>query len=1020
MSLREVTIPIRFRGGVDSGTDPLLVTLDHLLAAENAVLDTWGVLAKRNGHTNLGRSVMGSVSELMNTRKLGRRNDELLLMTDDKVYSYIDATSEWAERGDFQSCKLTNRVVAGTVGDQTLADCATNDGVTAYAWEDSQGGVYYSVVDATTGAVITRPTQLDVLATKPRVHAVGNKLHVYYALAASNAIWVRVISPDNPKAAETEASVILLDNLDSTLPYYDIDSTPGTKAVIAWAGKPASPTSNITAWLGYITADAVLGSPMNGEPAAIDTTRVVASALGVCIDPITDEGEETPICVMHGQTNQATCEYYDATNFTANNFTVLNTGITVDNITGAWENADSGEQRQLYIFWEVNNATDQYRYVEWQLRFDDGSLVGSTFTQKGVGLAAKAFRDKQTGEAPDVYVGLVHDTTLFATYFVMRDDQLIVARILPGTAAGVTPSAHLPTVTNTSRTATWAATFNRALESEDRDVFTEKGIQSVKLEFAATDAYQSAQLGATTYIAGGGMIQAFAGDGIFEAGFHVGHDGGLGFVDAAGAIPDGTYVYRVAPEYVLPNGEIVQGPVSAGTSVTLSGGPKKVTLTINQLRVTAMRAPFGECRWGIYRTESGGANLYRVSSLDPTESGDNGYLANDPTKDTLTFVDNMTDATLLKQEPIYTQGGILSNDPPPCGNIIAAGKDRLFWNDPEDPDVVRYSQTIRAGYAAELSSQSIIRIPPEGGAITAIAVADDVTYVFRETAMYAFSGPGPLANPDAGGGFSPVQQVPSDVGCTNQASLTVFPGGVAFKSEKGIYLIDRGRQVHYIGRKVEKYNGQDVVSADLIEDRTQIRFLTSSGVTLFWDYSIDQWTEALNHEGDDAVVVGSAYHYLRANGDTWKEDSSYQDGTQHIPMAAETPEIHFSQSLQGFQMIWHLYVRGNYKSDHTINVRAAVDGEPDFSIHVEDIEPDDYYDPANYGEGNYGDGNYGGDNVQRHQFSVHIGAKCSSIRFRIEVNEDSADYGAGMEILELLVTGGVIGPSYQDGDSRSN
>ena len=81
---------------------------------------------------------------------------------------------------------------------------------------------------------------------------------------------------------------------------------------------------------------------------------------------------------------------------------------------------------------------------------------------------------------------------------------------------------------------------------------------------------------------------------------------------------------------------------------------------------------------------------------------------------------------------------------------------------------------------------------------------------------------------DAGSGSSITnfQFVPSDVGCSNSKSVLLFPGGIIFKSPKGLYLINRGVQVQYFGSDVEAYNSQNVLSAVIVGSKNQIRLLT--------------------------------------------------------------------------------------------------------------------------------------------------------------------------------------------------
>jgi len=438
------------------------------------------------------------------------------------------------------------------------------------------------------------------------------------------------------------------------------------------------------------------------------------------------------------------------------------------------------------------------------------------------------------------------------------------------------------------------------------------------------------------------MLQAYAGGGVVEQGFHYAIDDMAtpATSSASGGLTNsGVYIYRTTLEYTNAQGEIVMGPTSAGTSVTLGAGDDTATLTAPTYRHTARTDPLGEVRIGVWRTENGAAVYYRVSSLDPNDTGANGYLANDPTADTVSFVDKLSDADLISREPLYTNGGILVNDPTPVGAIVTAGKNRLFVTDPGDPLLVRYSQEIRDGYTVEMSPALTVKMDPQGGDITGLVVMDDSVVVFKKTAIFFFAGPGPLANPNAGSSdFSAPQFVTTDVGCSNARSICYTPAGVVFQSEKGIYLLSRSMEVTYIGHDVEGFNSQDIVSCDLTEDRRQIRLLTDDGSTLLWNYFVNQWSACTNHEGADAITVDGTYHYLRTNGEVYKETAEYLDVNRQIPMVVETAWIRFGKAMQGFQRIYHVLILGEYKSLHTLRVRYQLDYEPGWREPI-DIAP---------------------------------------------------------------------------------
>ncbi|MGH7177245.1 MAG: hypothetical protein ACREJC_07690, partial [Tepidisphaeraceae bacterium] len=397
----------------------------------------------------------------------------------------------------------------------------------------------------------------------------------------------------------------------------------------------------------------------------------------------------------------------------------------------------------------------------------------------------------------------------------------------------------------------------------------------------------------------------------------------------------------------------------------------------------------------------------------------------DPASDTVSFSDGLVDADLIKREPLYTNGGVLSNDPSPwAGDVIASGKGRLFWNDPTDPNVVRYSQERREDTALEAPVRLSLQLPTEGGSLVGIGVMDDAVITFKEHSIMSFAGPGPLANPSVqpeAFAFSPAQLIPSDAGCSSPSSISTTPIGIVYQSPKGVALVSRQRQVIPIGEDVEGYDGQRLVRATPMPGRHAVLMLTDSGRSLFYDYEHQSWSTFTNHEGYDAVVVNGVYHYLLTDGRVFRETiGEYADDNSHIKMVIETAWIKMNGYLQGFQKIIHAKFIGEYLSSHSLKVSYRINYENAYSAPIE-IDVDADYTPDEYGDGDYGDGAYGGDggpsNVYQQQ--VHLNRRCQSISFKVEDVQLYDDFGACFELSELLLTGGVLRESFAPGADRS-
>jgi hypothetical protein len=683
-------------------------------------------------------------------------------------------------------------------------------------------------------------------------------------------------------------------------------------------------------------------------------------------------------------------------------------------------------QREYVAYWETQSHADaastvpRDHVVRWAVCNATVPALGAgTATeQRGCGLGSRAFAD-----GGYVYVHTVHDTTYWATYFLQRHDNAqVIARLLPGTAGGIVQRSHLPGVQEIEsgeRAYQWASIYYVQLEGEDGDQFTEAGIRRQTLDFDSDSSHQSAELGACVYV-GGGMLHRYDGEGFTEAQPHYAPDGDWNVsqtTGGGGGLVAGTYSYIVVPEWVAATGERVRGPASVPVEVVVTGVNDQVEFDFPTIRHTACQSPRTNLSLGVYRTLDGDASIYyRCSSLEPPQAGasvgDNGYVENAPGEDTASFTDILSDANLALREPLYLTGGVLSNDPLPACSIVAAGKGRLFFSDPSNPHLVRYTQERAEGYTVEPAPDLQILVDQHGGAVTGLAVMDGALIVFKESAIYVVSGDGPAANPDLGG-FSAPALITTDVGCSNADSIAVTPAGLVFQSAKGIYLLDTSRQTSYVGAPVERFNAQRVSRATLVEDAAQIRFLTDSGSTLLYDYLFGQWSTFTNHEGLDALVLGGTYRYLRTDGRVFVETpGEYRDDNSAIRLTIETAWIKFRDLIQGWQRVWHATVIGEYKSAHKLLVSWAKDYAPTFSTPYEINAGTLYAAATGYGEGAYNTGPYGGTGMESvgyaYQHKIHVGVHGQAIRFRFQDLEAFDAFGASVELTDLLLTGGVL------------
>lgn len=1044
MALNVAPLPVGFAGGVDTKSDPKGVATTKLLDLQNATFIKATTLSKRNGYKALGNDILQNGGVDINghpivfqafaaPQGLGARGAELVKFDSAGAYSYLPQVDEWSRAGDIMSVTASSDTVARTGAFQQMADVATNNGCTAVAWEDNLGNIWYSVLEADSRRVVVQPTLLAV-GQKPRCLAVGAVLHVLYAVPASNAIYVFIINPVTPQVFN--APQVLVSELNGALPLYDACSTtfnsdlPGLIVYVTPSG------GAYTYRVGFISPSGVLGSPLTGLPSTAPGTQPVANAIGCAWDP-NNSPSSGLIIVMGCDAGVNPGPFYDFW-FVSSVALILglsgNTGATPPAATQriAMAFAGSTADGNPIVRWasDCGTSNDSTNSVVTGYVDGDGNVT-TNGKINGHGLASRAWTYNG-----DAYVTLIHPVKFFsyAAVIKLKTDSsgqgygsTVVARLLAGQSPGLPARKHLASANIVGSDVTLPLLYQIQLSSQNGDQFSEVGIRLYDLAFADPNAWQTARFGRGLYVSSACM-QHYDGDRVAEADFHCAPDNTAGAavtpIQLAGGNLTllGEYGYIFVYEEIDGQGEFHRGPTSSPVLVTLTGTNNAVGFSIPTYTLTAKR----RVRIGVFRSiANDDGEFFRCSSIDVTQTAPaaNNYVLNNPTSTAIAFLDTMDDVTLKTKEPLYTNGGVLSNDPPTFGGgILTTGMNRLFWNDPDDPSLIRFSQERADDTAVEMAAPLSMRLDPYGGALVAIGIMDGAVYGFCETAIYGIVGSGPdITGSSANASFSPAQLVTSDVGCISAGSICQAPIGITFQSSKGIMLLGRDRQVVDIGRDVYAYNSQTVVRATLLPDRHQILFLTNSGRSLLYDYEHEQWSTYTNHTGLDAVVVNGVYHYLRPDGRVFKETPGlFRDDNAHIPMLIETAWIKMTGYLQGWQKVLWVYWIGAYLSQHLLRMRYRIDYQDAYSAPI-DMSVDDNYTPSAYGGGAYGVGAYGGDGGPNtvYQRRVHLNKRCQAISLQVVDVESADNYGAAFQLSELLLIGGVLGPAFRPGAARS-
>lgn len=1043
MALARQNLPIVFAGGIDTKSDSKTVVPGKLLSLENGYWQKANRLQKRNGYNVLSTDVKNSSNLITTGEAIGVFDEELNLYTGTRLYTYGEANDAWFDKGKVQSIRVTSNSIVKNAYNQVGVSVATNSNITVYAWEDSRGGVRYSVIDEVTGSNLVYDQSVNATAVRPKVVSIGNDLAICYAVASNTSIRYKLIGINTPSDLGSEVTITSNTN---AIQNYDM-VVIGTRLFVAY----------------YNDSDTISLQYVDNPSYDISSATTISEAASACIGVCSDDSQNLWVFYSDGSEVAGFIRSYTLASVLAPT-TIETTSDTIKAITGAVLDTTAT------VYYEVDAASSYNNYVSTNTLTLAGVAGTVSDFLRSVGIAAKAFTHNS-----EIYLPVAHESTLQSTYFIMAQTGEVVAKVNPGNGGGLVSNTMLSEVPQISTNEYIFPNLSKGtIFSEENTIFSLLGVSSTIINFNSDNKFQNVTASGL-YIVGGAM-QYYDGVSVVEDNFHLYPENvSASVATSGGGLAAGSYQYAVCYEWTDNLGQVHRSAPSialtvvAGTGSTLSktgaeitSGSKVITslsdttdlivgqvvtnanlpanakivsidsssqitldlaatssassqtvstvytnkpsVVIPTLRITLKTGDRTDVRLVVYRTRVNLNNFYRVTSVTaPT--------MNDTTTDTVTFVDTVTDEQLLSRELLYTTGGVIENSPAPSCELITTYKNRIVIAGLEDKLSFGYSKAKVNGSPIEFSDLFYQRIDPRGGDITALGALDDYIVFFKRTSIFVLAGQGPN---DTGtqNDFSDPTLITTDAGCDNPNSVVITPQGLMFKSKKGIYLLDRSLTVTYIGAEVEAYNDKNITSSILLEDKNQVRFMTDDDTCLVYDYFFGQWSTFTNHTAEDCAIWGTSFVFLRDTGEVWVETpGSYQDDGSPISLSFTTSWLSMT-GLQGFQRVYRMIMLGEYKSPHKLIVDIGYDFNP-YYAQTATITPADIYavDDAYGDETPYGGPNadntsiYGGE-FPLYQFKTHLSRqKCSSIRFRFTDSQSYLDgaYGEGFNMTAMTL-----------------
>lgn len=964
--LNKRDIPINFSQGVNTKADPWQVPAGQFLSLENSIFTKAGLLQKRNGYVPL--STLPATASYITTL-----NGGLTALSNSEVYAYNSPNATWVDDGPYTSLKVATQPIVRNNVNQTQCDSVVAPNglmCTAYTETVNSAATYWFVVsNSSTGRLIVAPQALGNAVGSPRVFLLGNYFVIVYTTHPSSYFLEYLAIP---VARLYDA----LGNVNVTTAQVSASSV-SPASTVAWDGAVVaerlfiaftSTSGGQSVKVTYLTPQDVAAARSGVSPTVFLSGSFTATAFSVCGD-ITDPSNPL-VFVTFLDTANSDCWVaglsFDLVKLYTNP-RLIRTGVdaaTWTDITSAARNGVCqvfGEATHTYTWGSIPS-----NYIETVSVDSSGTITSShDVFIRSVGLASKAFLLNNT-----VYFLAAFQSPFQPTYFLISGESapsnpVVVAKLAYENGGGYLTTG-LPGVTVSGNSVSIAYLYKDLVEALTTDqsnkqttaggIYSQTGVNLATFTFGSQ--IDSAEIAGSLHL-GGGFLWQYDGHTAVEHNFFLWPDSVNAVWSATGgsihAQPDGAtntnaYYYQVTYEWTDNAGNIHRSAPSIPVAVTTtsSGTTGSITVKVPTLRLTYKTAT--PVNIVVYRWSVANQVYHQVTSVAAP-------LQNDPTADSITFVDTQADASIQGNALIYTTGGVVEDVNAPATSIIALFDTRLWMVDDEDRNLLWFSKQVIENTPVEMSDLFTFYIAPTSGSqgstgpITALAPVDDKLILFKENAIYYINGSGP-DNTGANNQYSQPIFVTSTVGCADQQSIVFMPNGLMFQSDKGIWLLDRGMNTTYIGAPVESYTQQaTVVSALNIPGTNQVRFTLDTGITLMYDYFYGQWGTFVNVPAVSSCIFQGMHTYLSDAGLVLQETPGvYTDNGEPTLMAFTTSWFNFA-SLQGFERAYYFYLLGQYFSPHLLSIGVSYNYVPG-PVHTSLIRPDNYSSatPSPYGD----------------------------------------------------------------------
>ena len=903
MPLERQVVNVPFAKGLDTQPDPLQVEVGDLLVCENGIFETPKLIKKRNGYESLPRTVT-TEADLAAGNVLQEFNGSLVLGNGTAAYSWGGASlDEWVPSGPMPAINSSSDSVHRDAFYQSSVSVAYSQAhdCLLYAWETvlSLAGaraISGAWVERSTGRVISvipaSAITADGLAPQVSYSSAEDRFYVVYYLAAAGAIKTLKVAPFASAFSAGPVIAAASFPVGTTAPVFSV-ATIGSRTYVFY------PPTNASMAVKYIDTAGSLSAVVYAP--AVTNAGYQSAIWG-------DSSNRVWLAFRSDVAGTLKFAIIDSGNSVVVAPTTFDTLQQIENIGGCM--ADANQACVLY-----QAAVDvKTAYVTASATFSVLPPFSSVTLQVGRPRLVSAPCSSGGSLYAVVYVQVsssrIAGTAAILTWHMGETPVLAGAAYQGETWLPFVGSRQVAPLLDIGGELLWPAlVIDRFIPPSDYST----GVEGLSLRLSGTIADKT-KIARNAQFSGAALWE-YDGTRVVESGFiHLPapNFGGGVVTPGAGSITGGTYGYAFIYEWTDSAGGLHRSAPHLIESPLVLAANDKVTFTLPPLRFT--NKPIGDVSIAPYRTISNGSVYFRLGTLPDTGGG------------TITLADTASDASILGNEQLYTTGGEVENIQPPAPYCLATYRSRMLLVPAEARGTVWYSKQVIPGWPLEFSDLFVLNVDSRGGDITALAAMDDKLIIFKRTASFYMVGDGPSPN-GQNNDFSTPTLITTDTGAVDFRSVISTPLGIMYKSEKGIYLLDRALQAHFIGSQVTAFDAYDVTSANMSEDTREVRFTLSNGTALVYNYNFQAWSVFTNHSAVSSTTYQGKWAHLTSAGVVNVETpGSWLDNATAILRRIVT-SWWAGAGVQGFQRVRRalLLFKPQSGSATTVNLGVAYD-----------------------------------------------------------------------------------------------